>query len=237
MMRKLIAALFVVALCGCKSAPAPNTPFAEPATTERRAELRSESRERRTRSNSAESSAQPGDFDFYLLNLSWSPEFCTTHPSSPECASHPGFVVHGLWPQNDSGQYPENCSNAPGPANPQSDTDLMPTASLVEHEWKTHGTCTGLAADAYFRTVRKAYHSVKLPTDLGNRDPNHLVSPNAILDEFRAANPGFPAQSFALSCGNNQLTAVESCFTKDLQPEACQGIRTCRASVIRITPQ
>ena len=43
----------------------------------------------------------PGSFDYYLLTLSWAPEFCATHegnaPSS-ECgpAWHLGFVVHGL---------------------------------------------------------------------------------------------------------------------------------------------
>src|ERR1700729_345831 len=56
--------------------------------------------------------ASPQNFDYYLLNLSWSPEFCYSHPSATECAGRPAFVLHGLWPQNTDGTYPQNCSNA-----------------------------------------------------------------------------------------------------------------------------
>ena len=69
---------------------------------------------------------EPGVFDYYVLSLSWSPEFCYSHPGKPECQSgHHGFVVHGLWPQFADG-YPENCSNAPGLAHPQEMADIMP---------------------------------------------------------------------------------------------------------------
>src|SRR6266700_8136158 len=35
--------------------------------------------------HAAQAAAQ---FDFYLLNLSWSPEFCHSHPAAAECAMH-----------------------------------------------------------------------------------------------------------------------------------------------------
>jgi ribonuclease T2 len=57
-------------------------------------------------------------FDFYLLNLSWSPEYCYAHPAANECAAHAAFVLHGLWPENADGSYPENCSNAGRPRRP-----------------------------------------------------------------------------------------------------------------------
>src|SRR5579859_4381594 len=93
----------------------------------------------------AQSSAVPvgSGFDYYLLNLSWSPEFCYSHRDAPECAAHHTFVLHGLWPQNFDGTYPENCSGAPGPADPSSFSDVYPDAGLLQHEWKTHGTCSG----------------------------------------------------------------------------------------------
>ena len=75
-------------------------------------------------------------YDFYLLNLSWSPEFCDTHRDSPECAAHPGFVVHGLWPQNNDGTYPEHCPSRPGPTSDADWQGLLPTASLAQHEWQ-----------------------------------------------------------------------------------------------------
>ena len=59
-----------------------------------------------------------GEFDYYLLTLSWAPEFCATNPNgrtSAECASnkHMGLVVHGLWPQDNDGKWPESCSTTP----------------------------------------------------------------------------------------------------------------------------
>ena len=179
--------------------------------------------------------SQPGVFDFYLLTLSWSPEFCATHSGSPECSAPPGFVVHGLWPQNNDGTYPENCSTAPGPANPGQYTNLLPTVSLVQHEWTTHGTCSGLAPDAYFAQIGSAFHALHIPADFtGNSQPATLT-PNAISADFTAANPGLPPASVAISCGRNYLTAVEVCLSKTLQPEACQSVHTCGATVVKVT--
>ena len=192
---------------------------------------------RRSRRGRPEEQTAPGQFDFYLLNLSWSPEFCATHADSPECGRNLGFVVHGLWPQDTSGDYPEHCSDAPGPSNPQSDTDIMPTASLVEHEWTTHGTCSGLSANDYFAEIHKAFAGVKIPANIGQGSDVDGVSPGDLLSRFAAANPGYPAASFALSCGNNRLTAVEICLGKNLSPESCQGVRSCRATVVKVTPR
>lgn len=248
--------LGLLAACGCHST-APSTSNTEPPPTHTRppqagsgSETVPEGREtvpegaslqprsgRRRRGRASAVSAQPGDFDFYLLTLSWSPQFCASHPSSPECAAHPGFVVHGLWPQNNDGTYPENCSNAPGPANPGSDTDILPTVSLVQHEWQTHGTCSGLAADAYFNTVRQAFHEIVIPPSLRNVQAPQTVAPQIILQQFASANPSFPANAFVLSCGNNALTAVEVCLTKSLAGETCPNVRTCGATVIQVTPQ
>ena len=190
--------------------------------------------QRRSRRGIADRTATPGTFDFYLLNLSWSPEFCATHASSAECGHGLGFVVHGLWPQDSNGNYPEDCSDAPGPTNPASYTDIIPTVSLIAHEWQTHGTCSGLGADTYFADIRKAFQAVKIPAGVGSASS---VTPDQFLATFQSANSSYPAGSIALSCGNNRLTAVEVCLTKDLQPEACQGVRSCRANVIQITPQ
>jgi ribonuclease T2 len=192
---------------------------------------------RRSRRGRPEEQAAPGDFDFYLLNLSWSPEFCATHGDSPECGRNLGFVVHGLWPQDTSGDYPQHCSDAPGPANPQADTDIMPTASLVEHEWETHGTCSALGANDYFAAMHKAYAGLKIPANIGTSGDANGVTPDELLSRFAAANPGYPPGSFALSCGNNRLTAVEICLSKDLRPETCQGVRSCRANVVKVTPR
>ena len=175
-------------------------------------------------------------FDYYLLNLSWSPEFCHGHPDAAECANHSTFVLHGLWPQNNNGGYPENCADAPGPSSPSSFADIYPDAGLLQHEWRTHGTCSGLNADTFFSAARAAFHSVAVPPALSNLDHQTSMTPDEILSGFTASNPSIPRASLVLSCGNNYLTAVEVCLDKTLHPIACGPIRSCRANIVRIPP-
>ena len=224
-----LSLLLALALPGCKSVPTPS----EYSTPQTQTKSQSHSGSRR-----AGASTVPGVFDFYLFNLSWSPEFCATHVASAECASRPGFVVPGLWPQNNDGTYPEDCDNPTLPTNPAAYLNLMPTVELIEHEWKTHGTCSGLGPDAYFSDVRTALQQIEIPTLFAaSRTPPASIAPTALLADFSRTNPNFPAGSFALSCGNNYLTAVEVCFDKDLNPIACRAIRTCHANVIKIAPR
>jgi ribonuclease T2 len=180
--------------------------------------------------------ASSAGFDFYLLNLSWSPEFCFSHPSAAECASHPAFVLHGMWPQNNDGTYPENCSNAPGPSDPDQYKDIYADQGLLAHEWRAHGTCSGLGADAFFSAARAAYRSVTIPPTLSGLTSQTSLPPDQILDLFTVSNPAIPRSSLALSCGHNYLTAVEVCLDKSLHPIACSAVRSCRANTVRIPP-
>ncbi len=176
----------------------------------------------------------PGRFDYYLLNLSWSPEFCHSHPSDIQCERHSTFVLHGLWPQNNGGSYPQNCGTDVAPSDPSQYGAIYPSPGLLRHEWKTHGTCSGLAPDAYFSTARRAFQSVTLPRQLTQIDHQISLPPEQILGLFTSANPQIPRESLALSCGNNYLTAVEVCLDKKLNPVACGPIRSCRANTVRI---
>jgi ribonuclease T2 len=175
-------------------------------------------------------------FDFYLLNLSWSPEYCQTHSSARECAQHLRFVLHGLWPQTNSGPFPQNCSHAPGPQNPAAYNDIYPDPGLLRHEWQTHGTCSGLSPDAFFNLARTAMQSVAIPASLTQLDHEISLTPAQLLTQFQQANPTFPPASFALTCGNNRLTAVEVCMNTRAQHIPCGTVRSCRANSIRITP-
>ena len=219
-----LVALAVLAFADC--GPGPNTaaPGSQPAA-----------QTSRTAAPVADAAGQP--YDFYVLNLSWSPEFCFTHRDSPECAAHPGFVVHGLWPQNNDGTYPEHCPSRPGPTSDAAWQGLMPTAYLAQHEWETHGTCTPYDADTYFGLIRRAFQSVKIPAAFINTTSQPMEPPAALIDSFARVNTGFPPGSIAVSCGNNYLTAIEVCFDKHLNPIACTGIRTCRANNVKITPR
>jgi ribonuclease T2 len=184
--------------------------------------------------NSRALTAAPGQFDFYVLNLSWSPEFCHSHPTAAECAQHRSFTLHGLWPQNNDGTYPEDCSDAPGPANPSQYADIYSDASLLQHEWQTHGTCSGLAPDTFLSLARRAEQSINIPAELAHPTQQTSLTPTQLITLFTQSNPSIPASSLAISCGNNYLTAVEVCMDKSLKPEACSAVKTCGATQIRI---
>ncbi len=199
-----------------------------------------------SRGGAQEVHTAPGVYDYYLLNLSWAPEFCSTlNTLTPaekqargdaECSTPHGFVLHGLWPQNFDGTYPGTCSHRAGPAHPERYLDLIPDASLIQHEWTKHGTCTTLSPDAFFSTARQAFSAVKIPAAFQHVNHATSMSPDAILTLFRQANPSFPAESFALSCGRNRLTAIEACVSRDVQPIACQKIHTCAARQVTVEP-
>ena len=126
----------------------------------------------------------PGSFDYYLLTLSWAPEFCATHAgntSSSECDPHRhfGFVVHGLWPENDNGSYPQNCAPAQPVAQQtvQHMLAIMPARGLIQHEWATHGTCSGLSTQDYFADIEKAFRAGTNPAGVSRAGAAHPGQP------------------------------------------------------------
>ena len=173
--------------------------------------------------------AGAGDFSYYMLVLSYAPNFCDQpggSKSAQECGvgRRLGFVVHGLWPQGDTTRGPEKC----GPASPvaqslvQTMLNYFPTASLIQHEWATHGTCSGLSTADYFAAVRKARDSVTIPADLNQPSQKLTLSPSEIEAKVSAANPSFPKAAFRTSCYRNaELEEVRVCLTTGLAPRVC----------------
>jgi ribonuclease T2 len=154
----------------------------------------------RARLPAADSTFPSGNFDYYLFTLSWSPEYCHGHPNNPQCGgAHPGFVVHGLWPQFDNGQWPSACSSAPALSNPSSMLDIMPDPRLIQHEWTTHGTCSGLSADQYFGVIRRAYNSITIPPPLVSPTRTTTRSAGEIKQMFLDANPGMSSVAVAVT--------------------------------------
>jgi ribonuclease T2 len=172
-----------------------------------------------------------GRFDYYVLSLSWSPSYCLLNPDDRvQCGGRGfGFVVHGLWPQYDAGGWPEYCGGARPP-----DADALRigrsvfiTEKLLQHEWRSHGSCTGLGAAEYFRTVDRASATLRIPARF--QAPRSVQSMTAadVLAEFRRANPGLPPDSLVAACGRGQLSEVRVCLTRDLKPRSCaRDVRT-----------
>jgi ribonuclease T2 len=190
----------------------------------------------------------PGQFDFYVLSLSWSPSFCADaaergsgRSGGPQCGARPySFVVHGLWPQYDKG-FPENCQ-VPSPrlyhGIVSSMLDLMPAPRLIFNEWDKHGTCSGLSANAYFDTVRKARAAIKIPPEYAELKEPLTVTPAAVEDAFIKANPGLSQNGLAIECSRNRMSEVRLCLTKDLQFRDCPDVakRSCRRDQLIMPP-
>jgi len=187
-----------------------------------------------------------GQFDFYVLALSWSPSYCaevserrSQRRPDPQCSGRPyAFVVHGLWPQYDKG-FPSYCQ-VPAPRLDRAAIsrmlDLMPSPSLVIHEWDRHGTCSGLSVAAYFETVRKARAVVKIPDDYLALATPASVAPDDVAEVFIKANPGLDRADMAVACDKTRLTEVRICMSKDFSFHACPDIvrRTCKREKVEM---
>ena len=193
--------------------------------------------------SSSSSSNSAANFDYYLLTLSWAPEFCATNSNgrtSAECDSnkHMGLVVHGLWPQDNDGKWPESCSITPPVASATVDhmMPIMPGQSLIQHEWAKHGTCSGLSTQDYFSAIEKLYTGLKVPEDFKRPVGSAQTNASKIEQAFAGANRA-PAEAFRVSCPQNEFSAVEICLSKGLQYQACpSALRECKAPRIAVRP-
>jgi ribonuclease T2 len=183
-------------------------------------------------------------FDYYMLVLSYAPDFCAQPAGDKdprECGDgrHIGFVVHGLWPQGETTRGPENC----GSASPIADSTIQemlhyfPTESLIQHEWKAHGTCSGLSAGDYFAAVKKARDSVKIPEEL-TPSSGQSMAPADVEAKVAGANPDFPKTAFRASCyPDKELQEIRVCLNKDLSPRACgSSAGRCSAKQVTLLP-
>ena len=195
-----------------------------------------EHRSKRRRQQSGDRNAPrgvAGDFDFYVLSLSWSPQHCSTPAGEhdrDQCAGakHYNFVVHGLWPQYDPRGWPQSCGGEPRVSGSllTAMLPLMPSPKLINHEWEKHGTCSGLGQQGYFEKVKQARAKVNIPAEF--QSPNDAVrtTASAIKAKFVAANPGMTPNSMGVTCSGRFLQEVDLCLTKDLNLRACgSGVR------------
>jgi ribonuclease T2 len=110
----------------------------------------------------------------------------------------------------------------------------IPTESLIQHEWATHGTCTGLSASDYFTFVRRARDAVKIPGSLQSPTRELRLNPEEIEARMAAANPTFPRGAFRVSCYRDaELEEVRIALNKDLSPRVYgSGGGSCRTTVV-----
>ncbi len=165
-------------------------------------------------------------FDYYLLAMSWSPDYCSTHPSDSQCGKGYAFVIHGLWPQNLSGSNPSSCPSSFTLTQSAINVALpyMPSNTLISHEWSKHGVCAGTSSLTYFTNAVNAFKSITVPSYLAKPVANKTVSLSTLRSDF-AKSTGLTSNQFAVICDGSKLQEVRVCLTKQL------GAQTCGAGI------
>ena len=186
-----------------------------------------------------------GDFDYYVLALSWSPTYCASKAGGnddQQCASGRrfAFVVHGLWPQFEKG-WPENCATGETSV-PQEQVkamlDIMPSRDLVIHEWQKHGSCSGLSIAEYFARIRSLFARIRIPARYAAPNDDLVITPMQLGDDFAKANPDISAATMAIECSNRtdraRLSELRVCFDRGGALRVCgeNEKRQCRANIL-----
>lgn len=178
-----------------------------------------------------------GDFDYYVLSLSWSPAWCELEGNvrnSPQCHADKdfGWVLHGLWPQYEDG-WPSYCRTEqrnPSRAETAAMVDIMGTAGSAWHQWNKHGRCSGLSSVDYFRLAREAYAQIVHPEVFRRlKEPVRLPA-SVIEDAFLEVNPALTPDRITITCKSGRIQEARVCLTLGLEPRRCGGdvIRDCR---------
>lgn len=159
----------------------------------------------------------PGQFDYYVMALSWSPDYCAARPDDREqCSRQFGFVLHGLWPQHQRG-YPANCgSELLDGRIEQQFAGLYPSRKLYRHEWEKHGTCSGLSQQQYHQLAAGLVARFQMPAAYQAPAQPLRKTLATIKAELAAANPWLGQDALAVACsgGGRFLKEVYVCTDK-----------------------
>ena len=202
--------------------------------------------------DSRHGAAQPGDFDYYALVLSWSPTYCAglkRGQYDPQCDVQRGrpfaFVLHGLWPQHIRG-WPQYCRTRRKPYVPRSliddMLDIMPSTRLVIHEYKKHGTCSGLDPYGYYALARQLYRSITIPRRYRRVEKAMTVGRDELIADFLQANRTLKRSMIAVACGRpgDRLREIRICFSRGGDLIACgqneSQRRLCRSDRMYVPP-
>jgi len=170
----------------------------------------------------------PGNFDYYVLSMSYAPNFCGDKQDDGECDPNKNFglVLHGLWPSYVSGKWPQCCVQSSYSSRqltnsyPSGWDAIAPEyGTLGVHEWERHGTCDGKneGPKVFFA---KAFNLAKdyvthgaLPTDSAGLA--NAIQPNGQIHYYN----------------DGSLQEIHWCFDRKLNPADCDcydsGSKNC----------
>ncbi|SCZ49323.1 ribonuclease T2 [Epibacterium ulvae] len=169
-----------------------------------------------------------GEFDYYVLALSWSPNWCAVEGDardSEQCEPQHdyGWILHGLWPQFHRG-WPSYCRTVETPPRREQTAamrDIMGTSGLAWHQWKKHGTCSGLSSAAYFDLSRQAFDAVQKPAIFRKLDKAVKLPASLVEEAFLKDNPLLSKDSLTITCRQGYIQEARVCLSRSLDPVPC----------------
>jgi len=192
------------------------------------------------KSNQTKPVGVSGDFDLWLLALSWAPSFCCQKEKKKQCDQQRlgganKLTIHGLWPsyatpRREGKSYPVYCELPPsGRINSESGE----VGGLEQYEWLKHGTCSGLSLSQYFGEMKR---HLSRPTpgneEVGSREIRQLEkvlmeTKGAVVEVTRLLQAFEEQKAVAVSATPKcQLKEITLCFSKAIDgtvgpPTAC----------------
>ena len=165
----------------------------------------------------------------YTLALSWSPEFCRGSRAAEnalQCGGSVGrfgFILHGLWPESNSGPTPQWCALAqpPSPQLLRQNICMTPAPQLLAHEWAKHGSCMAKTPEGYFKVAGILWHSLRYP-DMAQLSRRPGLTAGELRRAFVAANRGWTTEAVGITTGSRGwLRELKLCYGRDFMPRAC----------------
>lgn len=114
----------------------------------------------------------------------------------------------------------------------------MGSSGLAWHQWRKHGTCSGLDAPEYFALSREAYQGIKRPAVFRKlKEPVELPA-SVVEAAFLKANPALRRDMVTVTCRADHIQEVRICLSRDLTPVPCgrDVIRDCTLKAAQFEP-
>lgn len=188
----------------------------------------------------------------HLFALSWSPAYClldekgsTDQAQCLKPKKDYRFIVHGLWIQQDgdansASDYLKYCEVPTQRVTAQIVTDMfdiMPSSDLMNHTWRKHGTCTGLAQKDYFKTAKSLYEKFNIDQVLTDVNESKVLLKKQIINNVLNAFPHFDEENIIINCRGRFLREIRICLNSEFDLRTCsldERRAECRGKKIHI---
>jgi ribonuclease T2 len=99
--------------------------------------------------------------------------------------------------------------------------DIMGTSGLAWHQWKKHGSCSGLSATDYYALSREAYGKIIRPSVFRKLAKPVKIPAKVVEEAFLKENPSLKANMLTITCKAGRIQEARICLSKDLNPVPC----------------